>query len=227
MEKTINSFLKDHWAVLTSLFVFILSCIGLIYSYFYYNHFGINYLEHAELSDLIGTIFVHPHFLFSLFIFFVGLVIILTFWEIAHEAEKKEETTPKNNFRYKAITAGRKLFYIIISIFLITSPYFAIKIQVKNIKDHISPIYSVELVKGNKVIKCATSIGSTTSNLFYWDISENKAIITPKKNINLIKVILPEPPQRGYREPPAPPGQLSPFDKKLIKWEKQISILCV
>jgi len=118
--------------------------------------------------------------------------------------------------------------YIIYGLILLTalSPYFMIDRKMGEIHTTMSPIYEVTLAKNNLLIGCAVSIGSTTTNIVYWDINKKEALIVPKKWIEKIRILMPEPPQRGYKEPPSSPFGLSDYDKAVIKWDKKLLDLC-
>ena len=189
-----------------------MATLGFIYSSFYYDKFGISYLEHAEISDLIGVVFVHPHFLFSILVFRIGLFIYLTVTAMLNS----EASANSDNYTiFKVKKYGIKIALFIFFSIVIFAPYIIVTDKITDIKQYRLPIYEITLVKNSSLIKCAVSIGSTTNNLFYWDVVRKESIILPKRNITKIRVILA-----------SPPAHLSAFDKRVIKWEEKVTKAC-
>jgi hypothetical protein len=158
------------------------------------------------------VIFVHPQFLFGTFLLIVGLLFFINFPTL------KEDNSDKN---FLGFIVTSSVFLLIVSI-----PYWVMKNKINNIKKSISPIYRVYLTKEDFQINCATSIGSTTSNIFYWDLSKKITVIVPKSSIIKIDVVLGSPPKKRLLDQPSKRGQLSRFQKEVVKWTSMVDQEC-
>ena len=180
-------------------------------------------MEHAELSDLVGVLFVHPQFLISILFFVFAIFMFLFIGAVIGATPKGEEENPY----WRKFKAGSvKIVFSVLFLLVIATPYTFIQSKISNIQESLLPVYEITLNKNNLKIGCAVGIGSTTNNLFYWDIVKKQSIIIPKKQVVQIRVLLSDPPVRDKNDPPAPPGHLSDFDKLVIDWNKRINGVC-
>jgi hypothetical protein len=216
--------IKEHWLIITSLFVTIFSTIGFIYSYFYYGEFGINYLNHAEITDLFSVLFVHPMFFISLLLFLssffsLGILGLPERHQIPLKYEKVWGlgTLHKNRFT---------IFGLVAFVAIMSSSIWLIKGKILKIKSFKYPIHQISYNR-DKIIQCAVSIGSTSTSLFYWNIESSEAFIIPKRNIVKINIIIPEVPHRyGRGQKPPRDGSKTEYQKTLIKWNNEIKKKC-
>ncbi len=198
------------------------SILGFIYSSFFYNEFGIYYLNHAELTDLFGVLFIHPLFFFSLLMFISSFFVFGTFDEL------EEKTTIK----YENIWLIGKLYnnrFIILSIACFVSmvffSYWVVDDKIAKIKSFKLPIQQVTYNKSS-TLKCVVNIGSTSTSLFYWDINSLESVIIPKSKIIKISIIIPEVPHKGRPQKPPIDGSKTEYQKALLKWNSDIERKC-
>lgn len=221
--------MTENWVFITSLFISIFSILGFIYSYFYYNTFSINYLDHADISDLFGVLFVHPFFLISFIIVLLGFNSIGKFFSELELTGKESQSKYKNIWLLGKLHKNRfNIFGIVFFIFVIFSPIWIVSNKIDKIKNTRLPIHKISYNK-NSTVRCAVSIGSTSTNLFYWDIISLESIIIPKKQIVKITIILPKPPEKKRAGRPTKPplnGEKTEFQKSLIKWNNELKNKC-
>ncbi|MGJ8694611.1 MAG: hypothetical protein ACSHW0_19310 [Thalassotalea sp.] len=203
--------------------------MGFVYSSLYYNEFGISYLNHAETSDLFFVIFVHPWFLLSLLWFVSSFFVFRSI----------NETKDKNiTLKYERIWGVGKLYkyrLIILSfiVFLgvIYRSYSVVLDKIEKIRSLNLPIHQITYNKNN-ILKCVVNIGSTSANLFYWDVTSSKAVIIPKKQVVKIAVIMPNPPfelnngATGRRAKPLQGSDKTEYEKSLLLWGQLIKDEC-
>ena len=217
--------IQDNWAIVTTLFVAILSSVGFLYSWSYFGKFGINYLEHATPADLITVILVHPQFLVSIVTCALGISLPVAY-DLIIKNEASDKSGKWQGGFIKIKSTSYKLVTWSVVFLLIVSPYFFIEAKVREVKNGMSPVYKVSLNEGESKINCAISIGSTTTNLFYWDLINEESLVIPKSKVFSIKVLLAEPPEAWLTDRPSRESHPSRYRMAVIKWEKSIVEIC-
>jgi hypothetical protein len=78
MSIKIKAFFRENPTMLLTLCYFIITAIGVLYSYFFYQEFGINILKFADLSDFLLASILEP---LSLVVFALLVILsIFLFW---------------------------------------------------------------------------------------------------------------------------------------------------
>lgn len=186
-------------------------------------------MNHAVTSDLFSVIFVHPWFLLSLFWF------VFSFFVFRPITDTKDK---KNILKYEGIWVVGKLyryrlviFSFIIFLGVIYRSYSVVLDKIEKIRSLNLPIHKITFNKNN-VLKCVVNIGSTSENLFYWDVNSLKAVIIPKKQVVKISVIMPNPPiepntgATGRSPKPLPGSDKTEYEKSLLLWGQLIKEQC-
>ncbi|ELY1990452.1 hypothetical protein SL034_005602 [Vibrio harveyi] len=191
--------IQDNWAIVTTLFVAILSSVGFLYSWSYFGKFGINYLEHATPADLITVILVHPQFLVSIVICALGLSLPVAYDVIIKKKASDKSRKWQGDF-IKIKSTSYKLVAWSVVFLLIVSPYFFIESKVREVKNGMSPVYKVSL--------------------------NEESLVIPKSKVFSIKVLLAEPPEVWLIDRLSRETHPSRYRMAVIKWEKSIVEIC-
>jgi hypothetical protein len=77
MKKFLRSLVRNHPTLVFTLSYFFTTLIGVVYSYFFYNEFGINIAKFADLGDFLITAVVEP---ISIVVFFAAVSITGLIW---------------------------------------------------------------------------------------------------------------------------------------------------
>lgn len=220
INKVFIDYVKDYWILASTVVISFFYMLGYSYSQIYFSNFGINYLEFAELSDLISILFIHSYFFVSLPAFFIGVLLLPFFIELVLKDFYERNIIIKTTYVFFGA------FVVFIVIILISSPFRAISEKVNDIKNGNEAIYEIVYGKQDSKFKCVTIVGTTTENLIYWDLSAKETVILPSKQLNKATIKMYNPPELEVDEDPTFINALSDYQKEKDKWEKMINNIC-
>ncbi len=214
--------IKENWVIITSLLVTIFSIFGFVYSYVYYNEFGINYLNHAEISDLFSVLFIHPIFFISILIFFIGFFSLM----LSVKPQKESIVKYENIWLLGDLYNNRfVIFGAIVFLIFFTGSYSLIYNKIEKIKSFNLPIQEITYNNGS-ALKCVVNIGSTSTSLFYWDINALETVIIPKNKIIKINIVIPKVPHQSGPPVRVIDGSKTEYQKSMTKWASDIENKC-
>ncbi len=135
----ILAFLKEHWIVVSTVFIGLYSAAALFYVTSYYDSFGISYLYFAELSDLLKHLFLSNTFLVSITLF-VGVILLLS--QLENE-EQKGVSSQENPSKVAVLTLS--LVVIPLALFIVTAPAISPALDALSVKMEVSHILNLSI----------------------------------------------------------------------------------
>ncbi len=168
-----------------SLLYLILTTLGIVYLYYLYKQFGIEFFEYAEPTEFILAAFKE---LRSFQMLLLAIIIISILWYILHDLAKVKPQSPK----YKAAIIIYLIFFIFYMFF---GPYTwanrnAERIYNNKARDKIVTVMLNTRDDETKklVSKPLVLIGTTGKTAFFYDHSSQSTIIIPIASISVIRV---------------------------------------
>lgn len=188
MNNLLCVYAKEHPTLLLSICYFIVTIIGVIYSYFFYAEFGIEILKFADLSDFLLASILEPL-----------SIVVFVFWLIFYLLSFKLELWARNKFsgygRFVERTMKPKysdpiLFCLAITVItVIFVKNLAIDNTIK-IKSGSFDGYSALLPNDTDEQKLAL-LGSSSRFSYFYDLNAKEAIVIPVESIAYMKKQLP------------------------------------
>jgi len=185
MEDTAKSFIREHPTLILTFCYSIITSIGVIYSYFFYNEFGINILKFADLSDFLLASILEP---ISVIIF---LAIVVAAW-IAFTLDKKLSTKLKGYGRWlKKMPKYFEPVFGVIAISIIAIMYvryFAIA-NADEVKAGVIDEYTVRFSDSGELLQLGTLalLGSSSRFSYFYDLNTTRALVVPLENISFMQ----------------------------------------
>lgn len=186
MNSFIKRFFSEHPTILLTLSYFLITIIGVIYSYFFYNEFGINIIQFADLSDFLLASILEPLTLL-IFIFIIGVATIFTLldlWLRKRFLAYGDFTKKRLKSKYTdpiAVTLVIGLWSIVV----IKSLAVGNAAQIKTGEyDH----YQVNMTD-TSIANMQTSfalLGSSSRYIYLYNHSLQKTFVIPIENISLL-----------------------------------------
>lgn len=184
MDNLLRLYSKEHPTLLLSVCYFIVTIIGVVYSFFFYAEFGIEILKYADLSDFLLAAILEPL-----------SVAIFIFWLCFYIVSFKFELWARKKFnRYgRFIEKSMKPKYsdpilLCIAITVITVIYvknLAIDNTVK-IKSGEFDLYSVSIPNSLKEQPIAL-LGTSSRFSYFYDMEAKESIVVPIENIAFMR----------------------------------------
>lgn len=188
MNNLLRVYAKEHPTLLLSICYFIVTIIGVIYSYFYYAEFGIEILKFADLSDYLLASILEP---LSIVVFVFWVIFYLLSFKLELWARKKfngygrfVERTMKPKYSDPILFC---LAIIVITVIFVKNLAIdnTLKIKAGNFDD-----YSALLPNDMDEQKLAF-LGSSSRFSFFYVLDLNEAIVIPVESIAYMKKKLP------------------------------------
>jgi len=187
MQQNARSFFREHPTMLLTFCYFIITVIGVLYSYFFYQEFGINIIKFADLSDFLLASILEPLSI----IIFVGIVIfyLLNFWF---------DIWCRKRFKWYGEFAEKRLkskysdpiLFISAIIILTTAVVNILAVNnAKNIKSGIVDEFSVRLSDPGEHIQelPLALLGSSSRYAYFYDVSKSETIVIPVENFSFMR----------------------------------------
>jgi hypothetical protein len=180
MDNLLRVYTKEHPTLLLSICYFIVTIIGVVYSYFFYAEFGIEILKYADLSDFLLASILEPL-----------SIIVFLFWLLFYLLSFKLDYWARNRFnRYgKFVEKIMKPKYsdpvlFCVSVTLITV-LFVKSLAIDNtekIKSGDFDKYTVLLP--NSINEQTIALLGTSSRFsYFYDVDSKEAIVLPLESI--------------------------------------------
>jgi hypothetical protein len=184
MNNLLRVYAKEHPTLLLSICYFIVTIIGVIYSYFFYAEFGIEILKFADLSDFLLASILEP---LSIVVFLFWLIFYLLSFKLELWARKKfsgygrfVERTMKPKYSDPILFC---LAITVITVIFIKN--LAIDNTIK-IKSGRFDDYSALLPNDVGEQKLAL-LGTSSRFSYFYDIESKEAIVIPVESIAYMK----------------------------------------
>jgi len=182
MYKILISFLKKHPALFLSGGYFVITSIGIIYNYFFYNEFGVKILNFSDLSDFLLVSIVTPRTL-GIFIVAIILVVILSILDSFLRSKFKGY---KSSSRYLKPKYTDPLMHVLIIFILVT--IYTQKLAISNaaaIKSGNFDEYVVQVLNDehSATEKSYALLGASTRYIYLFDLNKFETLIIPVVNI--------------------------------------------
>ncbi|GAA6206021.1 hypothetical protein [Thalassotalea sp. SU-HH00458] len=188
MNNLLRVYAKEHPTLLLSICYFIVTIIGVIYSYFYYAEFGIEILKFADLSDYLLASILEP---LSIVVFVFWVIFYLLSFKLELWARKKfngygrfVERTMKPKYSDPILFC---LAIIVITVIFVKNLAIdnTLKIKAGNFDDYSA------LLPNDKDEQKLAFLGSSSRFSFFYDLDLNEAIVIPVESIAYMKKKLP------------------------------------
>lgn len=180
MDNLLRIYAKEHPTLLLSICYFIVTIIGVVYSFFFYAEFGIEILKYADLSDFLLASILEPL-----------SIIVFLFWLIFYLLSFKLDLWARNKFnRYgRFVEKAMKPKYsdpilFCLSVTVITV-LFVKSLAIDNaekIKAGDFDQYTVSLP--NSINEQAIALLGTSSRFsYFYDVISMESIVLPVESI--------------------------------------------
>ena len=193
MNEQVKLLFKEHPTMLLTFCYFIITIIGVLYSYFFYKEFGINIIQFADLSDFLLASILEPK---SLIVFISLIIITILFYWFDNSLRKKYQGY--GDFVAKKFKAKYTdpIGYFILLVFYTTFlvQHLAIN-NAKEIKSGNTDDFIVRISDPgeHKVEKTSALLGSSSRYIYLYNIEKSEAQIIPVENVSfMIKKIVIE-----------------------------------
>lgn len=191
MSNPLQPIFREHPTLLLTFCYLLITLIGVLYSYFFYQEFGINIIKFADLSDFLLASILEP---LSVGIF-IGLVVALAL-------AAKAETKIKNQFKQNNVTVNWHFYskyidFIGVLIGLSTGTVFLIfqlaQSNANDIKSDEPDLYKVrlsdpDLQTGSKTLAL---LGNTSRFGYFYDAKTNESLVVPLENVSFMRKLVP------------------------------------
>jgi len=186
MKQHINSFFLEHPTMLFTFCYFIITVIGVLYSYFFYSEFEINIIKFADLSDFLLASILEP---LSIIIFLCVSVLLLLGLKVDQFLRNKFQTVNKFEEMIKSERYGDPIIILLATVLITT--YVINSLATKNaekIKSGVIDQYSVSFSgpKENSSGQVLALLGSTSRYTYFFDMDKSEALVIPVENVSFM-----------------------------------------
>lgn len=173
-KSLLGSILK-HWLAFTSTIGFLVTAIGVWAMSVFYEKYGINYVEYADVSDFVR------HTISQRFIVFLVILLIITIVFMIVVVEKLDENYSRlkklktiKNLRINTKTKILRAIKLIISIFVIdivcvSIIYVVVKAENEYRRNTILELINVPATQDVEPLKCVFYLGRVGGNHIFSD----------------------------------------------------------
>jgi hypothetical protein len=194
MNEQVKFVFREHPTMLLTFCYFIITIIGVLYSYFFYKEFGINIIKFADLSDFLLASILEPKSV----VIFISLIVIssILYWLdlLLRKKYKGYGTFIETKFKSKYTDP---IGYTLILVF-----YTTVLVQ------HIAILNAEEVKVGktddflvrisdpgtHQVEKKLALLGSSSRYVYLFDNERSEAQVIPVENVSFMikKVVIAE-----------------------------------
>ncbi|MFT5521024.1 MAG: hypothetical protein ACI9IA_001624 [Enterobacterales bacterium] len=187
MIAQIKLFFREHPTMLLTFCYFVITVLGVLYSYYYYKEFGINIIKFADLSDFLLASVLEPQTL----ILFLG-VIMLTIVNILLEAFLKKRFKSYSKFStdmLKAKYTEPVAYILVITIITATMTSALASKNADKIKSGNFDEYQVRIADPGTLIadQSLALLGSTSRYIYFYHIKNSEALVIPVENVSFMR----------------------------------------
>ena len=190
MDNLFQNYYRDHPTLLLSLCYFLVTLIGVIYSYYFYAEFGIAILKFADLSDYLLASILEPMSV-------VFFVVVVVFYFFTYKVELWSRRRFKGYGRL--VEKSLKPKYsdpLLFSFFIIALTVMYVKgfaeDNAQEIKDGNMDEYNVLVpaYQGGTRETSVALLGSTSRFTYFYNVTTKESLVVPIENISFMKKVL-------------------------------------
>ena len=186
MNEQVRLVLREHPTMLLTFCYFIITIIGVLYSYFFYKEFDINIIKFADLSDFLLASILEPKSI----LIFISLIITtsLLYWidKILRRKYKRYGNFVDNKLKAKYTDP---IGYFIILVFYTT--FLVQHLAVRNasqVKTGNSDDFLVRIADpgDHQVEKTLALLGSSSRYLYFYNNKNIETQVIPVENVSFL-----------------------------------------
>lgn len=187
MKTQIKKFIVENPAILLTVCYFIITAIGVFYSYFFYRQFDINIIKLADLSDFLMASILEPR---SIIVFLSLIVLIgIAYWFDVLLRKKFKRYGDFIERRLKA-SYSDPIGYICILIFYTywLVNYLAVE-NADKIKAGVTDNFLIRISDhGSQTAEQNLALlGGTSRYTFFYDDKNSSAVVIPVENVSFMQ----------------------------------------
>jgi len=187
VAKLLKEMFRDHPTLVFTLCYFLVTLIGVIYSYFFYHEFGINIVKFVDLSDFLLASIQEP---VSLVIFLViGVIVVVLylfdFWIRKRFPGYGRWMQNKAAARYTDPIS----FVLVIAVFV----FFWVRnyaiYNADEVKAGIIDEYKIQFANASEQAaeRSLALLGNTSRFSYFYDVQNTEVLVVPVENIALMR----------------------------------------
>jgi len=186
MNEQIKLIFKEHPTMLFTFCYFIITIIGVLYSYFFYKEFGINIIKFADLSDFLLASILEPKSV----VIFISLIIVSSIFYrfdlLLRNKYKGYGNFVEKKFKSKYMDP---ISYAVILIFYTT--FLVQHISIRNATEIKSGKTDEFLVRisdpgDHQVEKTLSLLGSSSRYVYLFDNDKSETQVIPVENVSFM-----------------------------------------
>jgi hypothetical protein len=186
MNEQVRLMFREHPTMLLTFCYFIITIIGVLYSYFFYNEFDINIVKFADLSDFLLASILEPK---SILIFISLIIVSFVFHKLDKLIRKKYKIY--GNFADKKLKAKYTdpIGYFVILVFYTTVLVHHLAVRnATQVKSGSSDDFLVRISDpGNhQVEKTLALLGSSSRYLYFYSHKKSETQVIPVENVSFM-----------------------------------------
>jgi hypothetical protein len=187
MSIKIKEFFSKHPTMLLTLCYFIITAIGVIYSYYFYQEFGINILKFADLSDFLLASILEP---LSIVVF--GLLVVTNLFLYWLDIILRKRFPSYGRFlerKFMSKYSDPIGFVILISVFTFSLIETVAIRNSEEIKLEGGDEFLVKMTEyeDNVTESRLTVLGSSSRYAYFYDSKKSVALVVPVENVAFMK----------------------------------------
>jgi len=193
MNEQLKSVFREHPTMLLTLCYFIITIIGVLYSYFFYKEFGINIIKFADLSDFLLASILEPKSVIIFISLIVTTYIFYWFDLLLRKKYKGYGSFVEKKFKSK-YTDPVGYFIILIVYTTLLVQHVAI-LNAAKIKSGNSDDFLVRISDpgDHQVENKLALLGSSSRYLYLYNNEKSQAQVIPVENVSfMIKKLVEE-----------------------------------
>ncbi len=182
-------FFGQHPAMLGSLMYLLITCVGITYSFFLYQNFGINVFDFAETNDLLLAAFKDFNaFLISMLAVVSSIFLFALLLMLRPKGSAIDDGSPTSSSAGKAILSTVVMFIVIFGIAFVVAYLFS-KAEARSVKQNLEDPVNVTYrltAAGSAEPTTETDvelIGATQKAAFFYDPDDGHTLAIPHAQI--------------------------------------------
>lgn len=201
MFSHLRRFFHEHPTMLLTSCYFIITAIGVLYSYFFYREFDINILKLADLSDFLLASILEPYTLLAfIFLSATSFLLFLLDTSFRKRFPKYGKFAEKRFFAKYTDPIGFLFIVVVLNYSFIES--LAIN-NSRQIKQDGGDIVLIRLADPGKdsAEKQLSLLGSSSRYAYFFDTNRQTSLIIPVENVSFIRKNLTNTLKKSPKQP--------------------------
>jgi hypothetical protein len=200
MLSQLKLFFREHPTILLTFCYFIITILGVLYSYYYYKEFGINILKFSDLSDFLLASVLEPQTL----LLFLGVITVTTIF-ILSDAFMKSKFKSYNQFSKDKLKSKYTDPLVNILVVAVITASMTSTLASKNadkIKLGNFDEYEVRIADPGPLStdQSLALLGSSSRYIYFYNLKESEALVIPVENVSFMRknlIISPTKPKNS------------------------------